>query len=158
MLRKVPKKAYTFSFYHKFWVIYFFMELKNHFFLISQQKKLLLLFFSVKVSIFFNFIEKNENTWPVVLKSLPLVNIGLSTNLRLGDISNFLSEAINKQKMYTPGNRPKIVWGPLPFPIFGILNIRDSHRTWRPPLKPKILNYPPVTLYRIKLVILKNSY
>ena len=156
MLRKVPKKAYTF-FYHKFWVIYFFMELKSHF-LISQQKKLLLLFFSVKVSIFFNFIEKNENNWRVGLKSLPLVNIGLSTNLRLGDISNFLSEAINKQKMYTPGNRPKIVWGPLPFPIFGILNIRDSHRTWRPPLKPKILNYPPVILYRIKLVILKNSY
>ena len=137
MLRKVPKKAYTFSFYHKFWVIYFFMELKSHFFDQPAEKKLLLLFFSVKVSIFFNFIEKNENNWLFGLKSLPLVNIGLSTNLRLGDISNFLSEAINKQKMYTPGNRPKIVWGPLPFPIFGILNIRDSHRTWRPPLNPK---------------------
>ena len=158
MLRKVPKKAYTFSFYHKFWVIYFFMELKSHFFDQQAEKNYYYYSFQWRSQFFSTLLRKTRIIDVLDLKSLPLVNIGLSTNLRLGDISNFLSEAINKQKMYTPGNRPKIVWGPLPFPIFGILNIRDSHRTWRPPLKPKILNYPPVTLYRIKLVILKNSY
>ena len=112
-LERCPKKHILF-FYHKFWVIYFFMELKSHF-LISQQKKLLLLFFSVKVSIFFNFIEKNENIWPVGFRNLPLFTIGL----RLGYVSNFLREAINKQKMHTPGNRPKFMWALLPSPYLG---------------------------------------
>ena len=92
---------------------------------------MLLQFFFIKVSIFLNFIEKNENIWPVGFKNLPLVIIGL----RLGYVSNFLREAINKQKMHTPGNRPKFMWAPLP--LFGILNIRDSYPTWRLPLNSK---------------------
>ena len=105
------------------------MELKSHF-LISQQKKTItIILFSEGLNFFSTLLRKTRIIDVLDLKSLPLVNIGLSTNLRLGDISNFLSEAINKQKMYTPGNRPKFVWGPLPSPIFGILNIRDSHRT-----------------------------
>ena len=138
---------------------YIFLHgIKEPFFRSASRKNYYYYSFQWRSQFFSTLLRKTRIIDVLDLKSLPLVNIGLSTNLRLGDISNFLSEAINKQKMYTPGNRPKIVWGPLPFPIFGILNIRDSHRTWRPPLKPKILNYPPVTLYRIKLVILKNSY
>ena len=138
---------------------YIFLHgIKEPFFDQPAEKTITIILFSEGLNFFSTVLRKTRIIDVLDLKSLPLVNIGLSTNLRLGDISNFLSEAINKQKMYTPGNRPKIVWGPLLFPIFGILNIRDSHRTWSPPLKPKILNYPPVILYRIKFVILKNSY